>query len=428
MFNASILELQSQIQYHQQQQELAEQELDRLKMTQAFAEEVANKVEEALKHIDPKYLDVFREHLLSLFPTQTPVYLEESVEDDDLEYMDEDHPDYRSIEQLQQEDPDTVVAVFHSEQYLKSQGIEPECTNEVQEEYPISHHNPFKPIPLSEYQEGDRPVNMVEISPDIIYVPVDKTAYVAMRAKGRARSYGDYLTRLLTVGSKYVVSDKLTKISDSKYELRIFDISFEDVKHLAKFKLHRDYDHPDNREVSEVWDTTRKREVPPAYTPSPKLTPLNELKVGEIVSLGSNSKQYKVLGTQQLQGTLHVKVVCTYNSEMPALVNQLSYLKQVYRVLKDDVQYSSDFVEDEELDFPTPPYKPIPLDRVELCDIVTTSANSQSAYEVTANLGDHLLATCIYHNSLKHREGQKDFWITEAFLVEKASISNVRAA
>ncbi len=108
MFNPSILELQSQIQYHQQQQELAEQELDRLKMTQAFAEEAANKVEEALEHIAPKYLDVFREHLLSLFLTQTPVYLEESVEDDDLEYMDEDHPDYRSIEQLQQEDPDTV--------------------------------------------------------------------------------------------------------------------------------------------------------------------------------------------------------------------------------------------------------------------------------------------------------------------------------
>ena len=58
----------------------------------------------------------------------------------------------------------------------------------------------------------------------------------------------------------------------------------------------------------------------------------------------------------------------------------------------------------------------------------TTSANAQSAYEVTANLGDHLLATCIYHNSLKHREGQKDLWITEAYLVEKASIGQHKSA
>ena len=89
MFNPSILELQSQIHYHQEQQELAEQELDRLKMTQAFAEDAAEKVEDALEHIDPKYIDVFKEHLLALFPTEAPlssemeapVYLEEKVEE-----------------------------------------------------------------------------------------------------------------------------------------------------------------------------------------------------------------------------------------------------------------------------------------------------------------------------------------------------------
>ncbi|MEM8674374.1 MAG: hypothetical protein AAGF83_10940 [Cyanobacteria bacterium P01_G01_bin.67] len=70
-------------------------------------------------------------------------------------------------------------------------------------------------------------------------------------------------------------------------------------------------------------------------------------------------------------------------------------------------------------EYPFPPYKSIPLSEVELADIVTTSANAQSAYEVTANLGDHLLATCLYNHSLKHREGQKDFWITEAYLVQK---------
>ena len=73
MFNASILELENQIQYHQEQQELAEQELDRLKMVSAFAEDATDKVSEALEHIDEKYISVFKEHLLSLFTTEASV-------------------------------------------------------------------------------------------------------------------------------------------------------------------------------------------------------------------------------------------------------------------------------------------------------------------------------------------------------------------
>ncbi len=98
MFNASILELQSQIHYHQQQIEESEQELDRLKVTQAFAEDAAQKVEEALEHIDPKYIDVFREHLLSLFPVETPYYLEEQETNDYVEKINS-HPIPTKVEE-----------------------------------------------------------------------------------------------------------------------------------------------------------------------------------------------------------------------------------------------------------------------------------------------------------------------------------------
>ena len=50
-------------------------------------------------------------------------------------------------------------------------------------------------------------------------------------------------------------------------------------------------------------------------------------------------------------------------------------------------------------------------------------------YEVTDNLGTHLLARCLYHESLKHREGEEDFCISTPYLVKKGnSIANSRAA
>ena len=77
MFKASILELENQIQYHNEQCQLAEQELDRLKIVSAFACEATDKVSEALEHIDKKYISVFKKHLLSLFSNQSTQYIEE---------------------------------------------------------------------------------------------------------------------------------------------------------------------------------------------------------------------------------------------------------------------------------------------------------------------------------------------------------------
>ena len=342
MFNASILELQSQISYYQEQCKLAEQELVRLKMTEAFAEDAATKVSEALEHIDSKYLDVFKEHLLSLFPTEAPVYLEEKVEEDldKIEYLDDSNPDYKSIEQLQQEDPDTVVAVFHSEQHLKEQEEKSEKSyyeltgrpdlrptthedlapnisyssdgrayvgfNDKQEaeEFRDSISEPsllddaqimnnykweVKFYCDREYLEQFVEVqtsNIEKIDGEIIYNHVDSICYVAFSAKGRADNYGSYLTRILDIGEKYTVS-KTPSMFDSKYELRLEGINFEDALHLQSFKLKRDYDHPDNKQAREVWRTTRKREILPACNPLPRSTPLDEINLGEIVYLNS---------------------------------------------------------------------------------------------------------------------------------------------
>jgi hypothetical protein len=124
MFNASILQIQEELHYHQQQQEKLEQELYVLKSYEEFVGQAFDNVKETIEQIeDPKCLELFKESLLSLFPTDGLVYLEatESEDLDEIEYLEEGDPNYKSIEQLQQEDPDTVVATLRVEKPYSTQ-------------------------------------------------------------------------------------------------------------------------------------------------------------------------------------------------------------------------------------------------------------------------------------------------------------------
>ena len=523
MFNASILELQSQIQYHQEQQELAEQELDRLKMTEAFAEDAAAKVEDALEHIEPKYLDVFKEHLLALFPTEAPVYLEESSEEeDDIEYMDDSNPDYKSIEQIQEEDPDTVVAVFHSKEHLKSQGIKPEKSyyeltgrrdlrptkyedlapnisyssdgrayvgfNDKQEaeefresisepsmigdaeimndfKYEVKFYCDLKYLQQfveveddfapEQKQELDWQEQLIRTANDIFYDPSSRKCYIGFSAKGRADQYGSYLTRILDIAEKYTISAKPVITTNTKYELVLEEIELESAQHLSKFNLKKEYDDSKNKDARELWRTTRQRKHEPACKPLPKLVPLNEVKLGDIVYLNSITNQYKVLDKVELDGIPHLEVICVYNSERPSLVSAISYLKECYLVPADEIQIDPTLVKASSLrlkdeaplaktvepkptakkkdeltteDFKQPPYSKISLDEIEVCDIVSTGKYVKAYYEIYQHCGSHVLGRCLHHNSLPMRIGQEGFYIKVPFLVEKADTLEIMAA
>ncbi len=442
MFHASILQIQEELHYHQQQQEKLEQQLYTLKSYEEFAGEAFDNVRDTIEQIeDPKCLELFKESLLSLFPEQ-PIYLEKEPDLDDIEYMDDSHPDYKSIEQLQEEELDTVVAVFHSEQHLKEQNIkhsspkneEPEKTyyeltgrpdlgptayddiapnityssdgrayigfNDKQEaekfresiEIPslldeaqimINHKWELKFYCDREYLEElqqeleddwdewtpeqkeqlEFQESLIRIAPDIFYQPKNNVCYVGFSNKNRANTYGALLKEVHEVTTDYCVASPYV-VTNCKYELR-FMCSLENAKRLAPLNLKKEIDHRVNKAVTDTW-----------------VLPLEKEDTKEDVL---------VLASQE-------------GADCPA------------PLVGDAPLASSD-----KLDFPAPPYKSIPLSEVELADIVTTSPNAQSAYEVTANLGDHLLATCLYNHSLKHREGQKDFWIKEAYLVQKGN-------
>ena len=317
---------------------------------------------------------------------------------------------------------------------------------EVREDmYQKPHYlDPKIPIKLADYTLGQTPVNKVEVAPGIIYVPVDKTAFIGMKAKGRARNYGDMLTRVLTIGSKYLVTDKLSVIKDAKYEFRIFDIELEDIIQLAKFNLSKEYDAKENKEVREDWRLNRQRPAPVTTKPSPKLVPLEEIKLGNIVYLNSIDNQYKVLNKVELDGTPHIEVICVFNSERPSLVSATSFLKECYLVPAENIQVDPALVQEKVLtedvniyipeekvtikksqgltenDFPDYPYSEISLNQIEFGDVITSTPYSRSAYMVKEHKGESLLAECLYHKSLPGRVGE-EFSFTTPYLAEKAT-------
>ena len=283
---------------------------------------------------------------------------------------------------------------------------EPLCSAKVREEmYQKPHYSdPKIPIKLADYTPGQTPVNKVEIVPGIIYIPVDKTAFIGMKAKGRARNYGDMLTRVLDIGSKYLVTDKLTVIKDAKYEFRIFDIELEDIIQLAKFNLSKEYDAKENKEVREDWRSNRQRPAPVTTKPSPKLVALEEIKLGDVVYLNSIDNQYKVLSKVELEGTPHLEVINVFNSERPSLVGNTSYLKECYLVPVDEIRVSTQFEKQEEvltenvqIYIPKPKSKPLEVSvfKLEAGDTVHRGIGD-SQYEIigTARKDNDLYAEC----------------------------------
>nr|MDJ0596964.1 hypothetical protein [Pleurocapsa sp. MO_226.B13] len=416
MFHKSILQVQEELKYHKSQQEQLEQQLYALKSYEEFAAQAYDNVKETIEQIqDPKYLQLFKESLLSLFPTEKPVYLEENIEVIDSPTVEEKKDkefgslSYYELTGKPDTRPDTYEDIAHNITYSSSgrayvgfndkqqaeefresitepcmlsdtetmNGYKYEvkfyCDRKYLDELLTQLHNDdfeqdedWTPEQKAELDFQER---LIRTAPDIFYDGTESTCYLGFKAKGRADNYGSYLTRILDIAEKYTVTNKPRVTTNTKYELRLEAIAEEDAKHLAKFDLKKDYDHPDNREAREVWRTTRKREVPPACKPLPRSTPLDDIRLGEIVSVGTNSKQYKVIDHVVLDGVPHLEVVATYNSEMPALVGKTSYLKEVYRVLKEDIHVNSKLEESKsDLSFPAPPYKEIPLDQVELCD------------------------------------------------------------
>ena len=394
MFSASIQQLESQIRYHKEQCNLAQLELDGIQAAQAFADNAVEQVKETIDNLEPKYLDVFKEHLLNLFNNESasfvadeaPTSLEvkqtsqEIIEKEEqtketkkefgsLSYYElTGKPDLRppTYEDL----ASNIVYSSNKRAYVGFDSKEEaeEFRDSISEPAMIGDTDTMNGFKfevkfycerkyLEELLQGmteeveEKPVeiqtpNLEKIDGQIIYSHVDSIVYVAGRAKGRLDNYGSYLTRILDIGDKYTVSNK-PSFFDSKYELRVEGVTnLEDALHLQSFNLLKEYDSKQNEKARQLWKDSRKRIHPPACRPSDKLVPIAEVELGEIVYLNSINNQYKVLQRVKMGGIDHLECICAYNSERPSLVGETSYFNyEVYRVPSDSIQIDSQFQE-----------------------------------------------------------------------------------
>ena len=374
--HATINNLEETILYHQQQVEETQSQLDRIKISQAYGEDAVSSVEEAIENINPEHLELLKEHLLSLFDTevQTLPVSNSATNTKQPEAEKEFGPlSYYELTGKPDTRPDTfedlapnIVYSSSNRAYVgfrdrkeaekfKDSISEPAMIGDEHTmngfKYEVKFHcskEYIQEIANSINSMSDDPIeNIEEINSRVLYNHNDKIVYVGMTAKGRSEYYGQYLTGELAIGEKYTVSNKPSFINSEqyKYELRITEVDINDAVHLASFNLQRDPVHPDNKELRDVW-SNRKRVHPPAYKPLPKAIALEDVKLGAIVSTSADDidkKQYKVLAHKELEGVLHVEAICIYHCEMPALVNNCSWFKEVYPVDLMDVRIDPSF-------------------------------------------------------------------------------------
>ena len=438
LFNPEITSIQSDIQYHQEQIREAAERLDQIKVAQAYSDIAVASIEDCIQNIDPFYLPILKGHIESMFsqsknelkkvkaPQEIITTEEEKKEFGSLSYYEvTGRPDTRP-DKFEDLAPNITYSSsgrayvgFNNKQEAEEfrEAIsEPSMFNDTDTmngfKYEVKFHCSREYVQQiadsvnsmsEEVKEVQKP-NFEKIDGEIIYNHVDNMAYLAFKAKGRADSYGSYLTRILDIAEKYTVSNKPCVAIDSKYELRLENISLEDTLHLQNFDLKKEYDAKQNEEARELWRTTRKRVHPPACKPFPKLTPLEEIKLGDIVYLNSIDNQYKVLSKVELDGIPHIEVICVFNSERPSLVSATSFLKECYLVPVDERQIDPQFKKQEEeevlkedVNIYIPKQKPVEIPVIKLCAADTVHRGiGDSQYEVigTTRKDNDLYAEC----------------------------------
>lgn len=412
LFTNQIASIQETINYHQQQLHEAEEELYSLKVAEEYSVQAVAQVQEALENINPKYLELLKEELLSLFDlgkvSEEPPLEEKNISQPKIKIV--ERPDTTTVNEL--EKPKKTKAqllgrrdltptsyqdlspniVYSSEgrcfigfndyklakdygeklkdyyefssgfivdkpQFLMTSKWELKfwCSEEnagrltaLDFDKELEHPDNQKVIETWKYplpkQEDDVKVKLsndnsttteqdqlISISENIKYDTKTATAFIGMKSKGRARNYGDLLCFSYIISDKYLVSEKPTHFPEAKYELRLLGISKEDVEHLAKFNLAKDWNAKENEGLMLNWADRKKKPV--GVTPPDKLYPLESLGLGDEVYRSPHRKQdrYLVIGMKRSdKGELFAECEVLHHQEFSTLIGQTVLLRECY--------------------------------------------------------------------------------------------------
>ena len=77
MLNKELNALQEELNYHRNSIQELEERIAEVKVYDSYASKAIEEVQEAIKQIGVgKYLWLFKEELIAMFPTEAPIYLE----------------------------------------------------------------------------------------------------------------------------------------------------------------------------------------------------------------------------------------------------------------------------------------------------------------------------------------------------------------
>ncbi|MGL5806788.1 MAG: hypothetical protein ACRC11_15345, partial [Xenococcaceae cyanobacterium] len=204
MFTSQIEELEQQLKQLRNEADEKERELYELRIAEEYVYEAGSKVEETIAGLEDKYIETFKNYLLSLFERGTTGDLEPE------EYL------------------ETVVE-------RGFEGVKLEKTTE--------RENSFIPVLNDEAIvvgiQAD-PSTMQVIRPGIVYSSCDRTAYIGGRSKNRLIGFGiAFVDRGLAKDFR-VESPPTVREIESKHQLKLIEISLNNIKYIAELNLSKD--------------------------------------------------------------------------------------------------------------------------------------------------------------------------------------------
>ncbi|MGL5872520.1 MAG: hypothetical protein ACRC2R_09145 [Xenococcaceae cyanobacterium] len=219
MFTSQIEELEQQLKQLRNEADEKERELYELRIAEEYVYEAGSKVEETIAGLEDKYIETFKNYLLSLFERGTTGDLEPE------EYL------------------ETVVE-------RGFEGVKLEKTTE--------RENSFIPVLNDEAIvvgiQAD-PSTMQVIRPGIVYSSCDRTAYIGGRSKNRLIGFGiAFVDRGLAKDFR-VESPPTVREIESKHQLKLIEISLNNIKYIAELNLSKDCDDPNNKTLLSEWLT-----------------------------------------------------------------------------------------------------------------------------------------------------------------------------
>ncbi|MGB5635376.1 MAG: hypothetical protein WBM86_21695 [Waterburya sp.] len=432
LFNPEINSIEEDILYHQTQITEAQERLDQVKMSAAFSDTVISSLEDFLDNTDPFLYEVLRGHINQMFD-ENKLTLNNEVKEGD--------PNYKSIEQLQQEEPDAVVAVFHSEEHLKSKGITP-TTKEVNKEFgPLSYYE------LTGHPDT-RPDTFTDLAPNITYSSSGR-AYVGFHDRVEAEEFRDSISEPAMLSNSETMNGYKYEVKfycDLEYLQQFIEDPLEVVKSNPKYgkaKLTEEIYYDASKATCYIGFSNRER----ANTYGAHLKEIHELYdskytvdkpcvvthckhelVIEHISYENAQKLAKLNLKKDLDYKTNKAVTDSWKVEEVLTEDVQIYVPPTdkadsfvaaspARRVADEAKKSEDL---SEKDFPSYPYAEIPLTEVEFGDVITSTPHSRSAYMVKEHKGEFVLAECLYHKSLPARIGE-EYSFSKIYLVEKCN-------